>query len=367
MRGNPAPIHLLLLGLCVFPMASAIAQETEPEANASETAAAVDGEEGAEDPWERLIYLPYKNLKQVFENQGASVVLPYLEYLKMWEKVAGDPDGARPAAIPAVVTRSTYSAEVAKDVARVTAKLTVQVLDKPWVRIPLSFGKAAVGELKSENEKILLQGIGNGSYVLLIGEKGEHEITIELLARVHTSPDGRHFELNCPNVGITTLELSVPESDQTIVIEPAAIQTPITAEGNVTRVKANLGSTNQIIARWNPRESLKPEMELLASVANSTHVTVDEGLIHTVAQLKYEILRGETEQLRIAVPLGHRILDVTAPNAKIRGWKTKVEAKRQMVTVELLSATESDVVIEVHTERTADASAFDAAGISTLR
>src|SRR5262245_60864532 len=34
--------------------------------------------------WERLVYLPYKNLKQVFEKEGAAVFMPYGPLLKSW-------------------------------------------------------------------------------------------------------------------------------------------------------------------------------------------------------------------------------------------------------------------------------------------
>ena len=49
-------------------------------------------------------------------------------------------------------------------------------------------------------------------------------------------------------------------------------------------------------------------MELLAGVTNLTRVDVRDGQIHTTTSLRYEILRGELNQLRIAVPTGHQIV-----------------------------------------------------------
>ena len=50
--------------------------------------------------WERLVYLPYKNLKQVFEKEGSAVFMPYAQFLKMWDKarVGESRDPARPRA-----------------------------------------------------------------------------------------------------------------------------------------------------------------------------------------------------------------------------------------------------------------------------
>ena len=51
---------------------SAIAQE-EPDKDDEDKASAL----------ERLIYVPYKKLRDVFDKQDASVVVPYAEYLKL--------------------------------------------------------------------------------------------------------------------------------------------------------------------------------------------------------------------------------------------------------------------------------------------
>ena len=86
--------------------------------------------------------------------------------------------------------------------------------------------------------------------------------------------------------------------------------------------RANIGATEKITVDWHPKTSLKPAMNLLASVSNQTLVNVEDGLIHTDAWLNFEILRGSMNQCRLVVPQGHRILDVTA-NARIKNWKAE--------------------------------------------
>ena len=56
-----------------------------PEKSTSKTAAAqpatrpVQPAAAASDVWEQLIYVPYRNLKSVFEKHPSTVFLPYLE------------------------------------------------------------------------------------------------------------------------------------------------------------------------------------------------------------------------------------------------------------------------------------------------
>ena len=157
--------------------------------------------------------------------------------------------------------------------------LTVQVVEVLWAQVPVSFGDAAVGKIRTvgkaddKTEQALLRGTGQGTYLLLLPTKGTHIVELELVAQVHTSPDGRSFRFNCPTVGITTFEMVVPDADQTIEITPKRVTLPVNvavadiddgvepAELDVeeTRIKSSLGSTATISARWFPRTGLKPD------------------------------------------------------------------------------------------------------------
>ena len=315
-----------------------------------------------EKPPERLIYMPFKNLKAVFEKPDGSVLVPYADYIKLWEKAFGD--GMRKPDHPpvsGVITSASYSAKVEKDIAQISATLVVQVLEKGWAEIPVKFGEAAIGKLTSDTGKVLLRGTGNGTYSLLLPTAGEHRISLELTARVRTAPDGKSLELDVPAVGITDFELLVPEADQSMELKPKLTTQPVEVAAKESKIKATIGSTEKISVRWHPRVGTKPDMELLASVTNHTLVTVEDGLIHTDAWLTYEILRGQLEKFKFAVPKGHRILDITS-DAKIKEWKAVDEDNRQVVTVELLSRADGKVQLGVHTERATPVEAFDVAG-----
>jgi hypothetical protein len=88
---------------------------------------------------------------------------------------------------------------------------------------------------------------------------------------------------------------------------------------------------------------------------------IADGLVHTHSRLAYQVLRGQVDQLRIAVPLDHRILDVTA--AGLKSWKTAKEEKSQVVTVDLLGGESKSIVVEVFTERPVPEGSLDLAGV----
>lgn len=361
----------VLLGVCACVlMASfltgpqtAFAQSTvEAEKPAAAGTATKSSEQ---DDWDRLIYVPFKNIKDVFDRSDATIFMPYLEYLKLWSQSAGlGKEGGFQFPVKAVVTSAAYTGTVEENVARIQCELTVQVMGDPWVEVPLQFGDAAIGKVTSEKSQVFLRGTGEGRYSLLLSEKGAHQVKIELLTRVKNSPEGRSFQFACPTVGITTLELTIPEADQTVKITPQLVRLPATSPDNATLVKSTLGATGQIQVLWYPRESSKPEMDLLASVENTTLVSIRDGLVHTESSLKYDILRGDMQSARIAVPLKDRILDLASPNAKIKSWKVEKADDRQVIVVEFLNKLQGGAVIQVHTEKEIPLEPFPILGLT---
>ena len=142
--------------------------------------------------WDRLIYVPFRDLKKVFDNQDASVVLPYAEYLDLMKRAIN--------AVPvttgnqdAVITSSLWNAVVEKDLARITVALRVNVIKaEGWATLPLTFGPSAIGSVEPADGTVLLKGTGEGTYELLLKGAGQKTVKLELLSTVLTSPeDGR--------------------------------------------------------------------------------------------------------------------------------------------------------------------------------
>ncbi|MAG94208.1 MAG: hypothetical protein CMJ48_10710 [Planctomycetaceae bacterium] len=330
---------------------SAAAQESAPK---NDPASA-----GVTDAWQRLIYLPYKNLRNVLSDANSTVVLPYAEYADLVKRAAAA--AAKP--VDAVISESHYTAAIDGDAARIGATLTVQVLADGWTEVPVQFGQAAIGKISDADGKVKLRGAGQGKYAMLFPAKGEYTVELDLTARISSSPDGRRFEFGCPTVGITTFEITVPEADQTIQLTPTLVSLPVEGAEGVTRIKSSLGSTSKIGVLWHPRTGAKPQMDLLAGVTNALHVSIADGLIHSDASLKYDVLRGELNELQIVVPANHRILGVSSTTARIESWDSVEEKTRRLIKVKLLAPVSDTLLIDVHTEAPAGTEPFEAAGI----
>lgn len=328
-----------------------------PPAQAQETGAPAQDNQPADqvvEKWDRLIYVPFKELQKVFENQEASAVVPYAEYLELLKSYLNQQD--RPDRAPdAVITESRFNAVVEKDVVRIQAELTINVLrPQGWARLPIQFGKAAIGKVTAQDDtKVILQGIGTGQYSLLLNGPGLHTVTIDLLATVRTSPEARSFQINCPPVGISELTLTIPEADQTVTVNPLQVLLPVEGSNNEqTVVRASLGSTDQFEVQWNPRAGSKPVMDLLASVSNVSNVQIEPGLVQTNTKLSYEVLRGELREVTVNVPADARIIDINSTNGRIRSWEAQdIGDTHQQVVIELLTPASGRFDVDLQIER----------------
>jgi hypothetical protein len=356
------PSKLLVLALIPTLIAVATAQERPAASNQDEPRAAAGAQDKKktdpknDDPAareEHVIYVPYKNLSDVFEKQGASVLMPYAQFLEMWAKVLGPlaPPPAKPP-INGIISRADYSGAVEGDLVRLSAKLTVEVLGDDWARLPVQFGDAAVGRATNDDGSVLWRGVGDGNYELLAHGRGKHTVTFELVARVQASTDGKSFTLQCPPVGVSNLDLTIPTGELAVQVTPRQTSEVNGGDKDKTKVQAVLGSTDRFTVTWQPKGGAAADMAGLASVTDTIVIDVGDGVVHSHATFDYQILRGALDELVVVMPADERLLDVQVPG--LRDWQTEKlegdQAGRQRLRVRLHAAAKDKLRLELRTE-----------------
>jgi hypothetical protein len=304
---------------------------------------------------EHVIYVPYQKLPEVFEKEGASVLLPYAQFLQLWAGMQRPliPIPIKPP-VPGLISRASYAGAVDGDLVRLKATYTVEVLGDEWARLPLQFGDAALGESVSD-DNVLLRGVGDGTYELLAHGRGQHTLTFELVASIQSSAEGKSFTITCPPVGVSNLELEIAQPDLSVQVIPRRTSQLRPSDKKGTFVQATLGATDKFTVTWQPKSGGAAEMAGLASVTDTLTIELGDGVVHTHAIFDYQILRGSLETLSVTMPADERLLDVQAPG--LRDWQSEaVEGDdgagggRQRLTVRLHAATRDKVRLEVRTE-----------------
>ncbi len=320
-----------------------------------------------------MIYVPFTKLHSVFEREGSSIVLPYAQFLEMWDRLVEPVRQPVKPPVSAVLTRADYVGSVKGELAHLDATLDIEALSAEWAQLPVRFGDAAIGSAQSEDESVLLRGVGQGRYELLVRGQGKHQIKLHLVTGVKSTAEGRSFTVQCPAVGVSNLELEIPEKDLAVYIVPqrtselqpggtgSASGTPA---NNVTRVRAVLGATEQFTVNWQPKSGGSDKAAGLANVTDTIAVVVGDGVVQTDAVFDYQILRGSLGELLVEVPAAERLLDVHAPG--LRDWQAETAGDRQRVKVRLHAPATEAVRLELHTEAPIPQQAFEAGRVRAV-
>jgi hypothetical protein len=315
-------------------------------------------------PQEHIIYVPFKNMRDVFEREDSSIVLPYSQFLEMWNRLIQPDQPPMKPPVNGVITRADYVGAVKGELVHLDATLDVEVLSTEWAQLPVQFGDAAIGSARTEDESVLLRGVGQGQYELLVRGKGKHSIKLSLVAGVKSAADGRSFAIPCPAVGVSNLELEIPEKDLTVHVAPQRTLELQSDAKDATRVRAVLGSTNQFTVSWQPKSGSADKAAGLANVSDTIAVDVGDGVVHTHAVFDYQILRGSLGELTVEVPSAARLLDVQAPG--LRDWQSEAAGDCQRVKVRLHAPATETVRLELHTESPIPEQAFQAGRVRAV-
>lgn len=184
--------------------------------------------------------------------------------------------------VKALITAAAYTGRIEQDVAHIDAELTIRVLGRPWVELPIALVDAPIISMSASDEKILLQGTGNGTYALLFPSAGEHKVWLKLMTRVQASPEGSSIEFRVPPAALTTFSLTVPQRKQTIECAQGLILERDDGE-DFTLVNVSCGATETLGMHWRPQAKTVPQVPGLAMKGEATGVLAEQTPVPTAA------------------------------------------------------------------------------------
>ncbi|NLY02790.1 MAG: hypothetical protein GXY83_42600 [Rhodopirellula sp.] len=297
---------------------------------------------------EHVIYVPFEKLRDVLEDEDSSIVLPYGQFLEMWDRLVQPVQPPVKPPVNGVITHADYVGTVKGELVHLEATLDVEVLGAEWARLPVQFGDAAIGSARAEDEAVLLRGVGQGQYELLVHGEGKHRIKLSLMTAVKSATEGRSFTVECPAVGVSNLELVIPEKDLAVQVDPQRALELRPGEKDATLVRAVLGAATRFTVSWQPKTGGADQAAGLANVTDTIAVDVGDGVVHTHALFDYQILRGSLGELTIELPADQRLLDVQSRG--LRDWQTETIDDRQQVKVRLHAPASDTIRLELRTE-----------------
>jgi len=267
-----------------------------------------------ETPELHKIYVPYTKLEDVLGTDKERVMVPYKEFLELWQLKYGPKTEPGKPPVPFVVESATYEGKVQEGVASFAATIEIEVLDAAWQRVPLGFSKVAFEEVTVDGAAGVLAPSGQG-YELLLRGQGRHKVEARFVAGIARGKEFATCAFDLPSVPLHKLSFRVPGKGTEIKLEPARAMTT-TNEGDETVLLAFLGPQPnvQLTWRYQPEEVQKEPPLLFAT--DLVAMTVEERVLRGLATFDLQVLRTPSSAFRVKVPAGVQVLEVTGANLK---------------------------------------------------
>ncbi|MBN1394241.1 MAG: hypothetical protein JW959_04405 [Pirellulales bacterium] len=343
------PSAIALLGVAVFFAAAACAQG--PAENDKKSKESIN---------EQDIYIPYEKLREVFEKHGRGVFLPYEKFQELWrtarEKTPRAADEKPP--VGALIAETENLATVEKDVLKVQAKLTIEVLAEGWNAIPLRLSDAAITRAALGGKPARIIGEPGQGYKLLIEKKGKEPetFTLELdyAKAISRKPGQNSVSFQTPQSPVSRWRVTIPQSGVKVDLYPliAATEVPEAVpqgKPDQTVILAFVGSAPTVRIDWTPKAEGATGLEAMAGVQSEGQVWIDEGISRCRTALYYSISRAGLSKLEIDVPADQKVANVFDPN--IRQWSVGTVDGCQRITAQLFEPAKSSQQIIVELEK----------------
>lgn len=297
------------LAALAAPSAALQAQDAGPR-NAPPRAAAPDDDR----PAPSRVYVPFEDLKSVFEKEGQGVFVPYAEFRELWRRAMDrGPDGATPSGVSA----ASYEGRVDGDLALVEATIEVQSGADGETAVPVGLAGATIGSATLDGKPAVLVSDKKGRRVVVRG-RGAHTLVVTLVAAVQPKDGDRTVVFPSAGAPVSRLAFTVPGEGVRVTVDPNLATTRTDEGTGVTRVLAYVGTAPEVRLTWRPKPVETAGAAPVVHAQTEVLHRVGEQTVETRFFARYSILRGAVRSFRARFPAGERLLQVEGPG--IRSW-----------------------------------------------
>ena len=307
------------------------------------------------------IYVPYENLRDVFESQKQGVFLPYQEFQRLWQAATGAPAAVQAAPTPYLISTARVAGKVSEEVATMQLELTVDILLDGWVEVPIGLGDVAVVKASFVDDQTAgprpLLRVIDKQYKLITRGKGRRVLKVDFVRQLLSKPGLKVLSYNMPSAAISTLELLIPAENMKVDVEPmlAATTTQVDLQGEkAAKLQAFLGSAKKVKLSWKPKTQAAADLEPVIIATQLQHIHVAEALVSHDVDFTFDIRRRPVDSFAVELPPDFRVTSVDAANVSkwdIVANPPSASSPMQLLQVKLFAPAKDAYSLKVKMER----------------
>ena len=235
----------------------------------------------------------------------------------------------------AIVDAVAISGKVEGNWARLTADFRVSTLSEGPTWVPIQLDGLTLSQVREGSLDRLARITEGRGWAVELSGRGEHRLSVNLIAPIRSILDRRRIELTLPSASSTSLDILLPSSvvEATTGPNEEARLTANLAESGVS-LSARLSPRPRIEVAW--RENADPSSSLptMLSARGEISLEVERGLIRSRSSWVVESIRGVADSLTLRLDSSEELIDL-----EVDGKPVPVVNRRdsgdQVVTVPL--------------------------------
>lgn len=259
--------------------------------------------------------------------------------------------------------RAVYRGKVRGNAVAWEGELQVDVWNDVSLTLPLLRRSVTLRALLVDGKQapILLDG---DHFAALIQGRGRHNVVIGFEVPIERDQGPPNIALHVPEVPVSRFELSLPGRKEVTVTPAANVDTQYRGDTTLATVHVPLSETIQLSWAEAVPEDVKAEARANAGLYHAAHA--EEGVLYLRALVDYQISRGETNLLRLAVPAAVQVNRVISPSGAVADWRLTGKGETRELAVFLDRQVQGSFPLEVVYDLSLPADG-EALGIPLLR
>ena len=252
--------------------------------------------------------------------------------------------------VPFAISRATYSGELREDALVWTGEFEVEIFGGGRITLPVMPSGVTLSDIRVDGEEATVFD-NDGFFATVVQGRGRHRVQVAFQVPVVSDDGPPRASLQIPKIPVSRFDLVLP-GRKAVTVSPIA--NVVTTElGEDTRATAYIPVSDRVTFSWSAAvpDDLRGQVRANASLYHAVHA--EEGVLHAIGIVAYEITHGKTDLLELDLPADAQVNRISAPAGGVSDWVVTAtdDNGRQHIDVFLERPISGEYLLEVSYER----------------
>lgn len=239
-----------------------------------------------------------------------TVTVSLAEFNRLTELAARKPKASEAAPQPFVLSTAAFKLRVEDSALTGTVDIAGNVLDKGFVKVPLTTGLTVLEARQSNNALPLL--LDGARQTAILNGPAPFAVSLSVASALTVEAGRASFTIPVPFASASLLTLDLPGNHANVRIEPGLVTSRTTSNGH-TIVEATLEPGKPARVWWTTREIAAPvaqrEVRFLSDIKSI--VSVGDSQMRVTALCDITVIQGDAAEFRMPLPAGFELTEAT--------------------------------------------------------